>query len=51
MKLKGGSLKRSIKLINPQPDSSRKGVRGLKSIKLKMKKEKLQWTSQKYKGS
>ena len=49
MKLKAGSLKRSIKLINPQPDSSRKKERGLKS-KLVMKK-KLQLTSQKYKGS
>ena len=28
-----------------------KEKRGLKSIKLEMKKEKLQWTSQKYKGS
>ena len=49
MKLKAGSLKRSIKLINSQPDSSRKKERGLKS-KLVMKK-KLQLTSQKYKGS
>ena len=51
MKLKSGSLERSIKLINPEPDLSRKKVRRLKSIKLEMKKEKLQWTSQKYKGS
>ena len=28
-----------------------KKKRGLKSIKLEMKTEKLQWTSQKYKGS
>ena len=40
MKLKPGSLKRSTKLINPQPDFSRKKERGLKSIKLEMKKEK-----------
>ena len=29
----------------------KKKRRGLKSIKLGMKKEKLQWTTQKYKGS
>ena len=29
----------------------KKKGRGLKSIKLEMKKEKLQWTTQKYKGS
>ena len=51
VKLKVGFLKRSTKLINPQPDFLRKKQRGLKSIKLEMKKEKLQWTSQKYKGS
>ena len=34
------SLKRSTKLINPQPDLSSKKERGLKSIKLEMKKEK-----------
>ena len=39
------------KLINLQPDSSRKRGRGLKSIKLEMKKEKLQRTLQKYKAS
>ena len=50
MKLKAGSLKRSSKLINPYPDSSRKKESGLKSTKLEMK-NKLQWTSQKYKGS
>ena len=37
--------------INLQPDSSRNKGRGLKSIKLEMKKEKLQLTPQKYKGS
>ena len=40
MKRKAGSLKRSTKLINPQPDFSNKKERGLKSIKLEMKKEK-----------
>ena len=39
-----------IKLINLQPDSSNKKGRGLKAIKLEMKKEKLQLTPQKYKG-
>ena len=34
-----------------KPDSSRNKGRGLKSIKLEMKKEKLQLTPQKYKGS
>ena len=41
---------KKIKLIDFQPDSSRKEGRGFKSIKLKIKK-KLQQTSQKYKGS
>ena len=50
MKPKVGSLKRSTKLINVQPDSSRKKGRGFKSIKLEMKK-KLQLTPQKCKGS
>ena len=36
-----------IKLINLNPDSSRKKGRGLKSIKLEMKKETLQWIPQK----
>ena len=51
MKLKTPSLKRYIKLINlykiDKPDSSRKEGRGLKSIKLEMKKEKLKLTPQK----
>ena len=34
MKQKACSLKRSTKLINPQPDLSRKKERGLKSIKI-----------------
>ena len=38
-----------IKLIKLQPDSSRKRETGFKSIKLG-RKEKLQWTPQKYKG-
>ena len=37
-----------IKLINLQPGSSRKQGRGHKSVKLEMKKEKLQLTLQKY---
>ena len=36
------------KIYKPYQDISRKI--GLKSIKLEMTKEKLQWTSQKYKG-
>ena len=51
MKPKVGSLKRSTKLINLLSDSSRKKGRGLKLIKLDMKKGKLPLTSQKYKGS
>ena len=39
------------KLVNLYPDTSRKEGRGFKSIKLEMKKEKLQLTLQKYKGS
>ena len=34
IKLTAGSLKRSTKLINPWPDSSRKKERGFKPIKL-----------------
>ena len=51
MKQKAGSLKRSTKLINPQPDLSRKKGKGLKSIILEMKADKLQLNPQKYKGS
>ena len=40
-----------IKLINVQPDSSRKKGRGFISIKLEMKKENLELTPRKYKGS
>ena len=39
-----------IKLTNLQPDSSRKKERRIKSTKLEMKKERLQQTTQKYKG-
>ena len=51
MKRKAGSLKSSAKFIKAQANSSRKKGRGLNSIKLEMKKKKLQWASQKYKGS
>ena len=44
IKLKSCSLKRSKNLIYQEQ-------RGLKSIKLEMKKEKLQWILQKYKES
>ena len=39
------------KIVNPLPGSSRKKGGGFKSIKLEMKKEKLQLTPQNYKGS
>ena len=39
------------KLTNTQPDSSRKKERRIKSTKLELKKERLQQTMQKYKGS
>ena len=39
-----------IKLINLQPDSSRTKERRIKSTKLKIKKERLQQTMQKYNG-
>ena len=51
VKLKAGSSRRSMQLINLQPDSLRKKGRGFKSIQLEMKKEKLQQTPQKHKGS
>ena len=38
------------KIDKPQPDSSRKKERRIKSTKLEMKKERLQQTMQKYKG-
>ena len=48
-KTKSWFFEKVKKLINPQPDSSRKKGRGCKSIKLEMKKEKSQLTLQKYK--
>ena len=51
MKLKDYFLKTAIKSVSLWPDSSRKKGRGFKSIKLEMKKEQLQLTSWKYKGS
>ena len=39
-----------INKIDIQPDSSRKKERRIKSIKLEMKKKRLQQTMQKYKG-
>ena len=38
------------KLANLQPDSTRKNERRIKSIKLEIKKERLQQKMQKYKG-
>ena len=51
MKPKASCLKRPTKYIKLQPGASRIKGRGLKSIKLKMKMEKLQLIPQKYKGS
>ena len=52
VKLKADSLRRETTLINLQPDSLRKKRgKGFKSIKLEMKKKKLQWTPQKHKES
>ena len=50
-KPKDGSLKGKIKLTNDQPDTSRNKERKIKSIKLEMKMERSQQTTQKYKGS
>ena len=49
MKPKVGSLKKSTKLINDYPNSSKKKGREFKSIKIEMKK-KLQLMLQKCKG-
>ena len=46
-KTKNWLFEKIKKLINPQPDSSRKNRRGRKPIKLEMKMEKLQLTPQK----
>ena len=51
MKLKAFYMKKYTKQMNLQPDLSKTKGRGLKSIKLKMKKEKLQQKRWKYKGS
>ena len=50
-KTKSWFFEKINKIGKPQPDSSRKIGRGLKSIKLEMKKEKLQQAPQKYKAS
>ena len=49
-KTKSWFFEKINKLTNPQPDSSRKKERRIKSTKLEMKKERLQQTMQKYKG-
>ena len=49
-KTKSWFFEKIKKLTNPQPDSSRKKERRIKSAKLEMKKESLQQTVQKYKG-
>ena len=49
-KTKSWFFEKKTKLINLQPDSSRKKERRIKSAKLEMKKERLQQTIQKYKG-
>ena len=52
MKVKAGlGFLRYTKFTNLQRDSSRKKGREPKSVKSQMKKEKLQPTPQKYKGS
>ena len=48
--MKLGSLKKINKIDNPLARFIKKKERN-QSIKFEMKKEKLQWTSQKYKGS
>ena len=49
-KSKSWFFERQNKLTNLSPDSSRKKERRIKSTKLEMKKERLQQTTQKYKG-
>ena len=49
-KTKSWFLRIKTKLTNPQPDSSRKKERRIKSTKLEMKKEMLTLTMQEYKG-
>ena len=50
IKLKAGSSEKINKIDKPVARLNRKKGRGLKSIKLEMKKKKLQRTPQKYKG-
>ena len=50
-KTKSWFFEKINKLDKPLARLIRKRGRGLKSIKLEMKKEKLQWTPQKYKAS
>ena len=49
-KTKNWLFEKINKMTNLQPDSSRKKERRIKSTKLKMKKERLQQTAQKYTG-
>ena len=49
-KTKSWFFEKINKLTNPQPDSSRKKERRIKSTKLEMERERLQQTMQKYKG-
>ena len=50
-KTKSWFFEKISKIDNPQPDSSRKKERRIKSTKLEMRKERLQQTIQKQKGS
>ena len=50
-KAKSWFFERINKMTNHQPDSSRNKGRKIKSIKLEMKMERSQQTTQKYKGS
>ena len=49
-KTKSWFFEKINKLTNPQPDSSRRKEKRIKSTKLETKKERLQQTMQKYKG-
>ena len=50
-KTKSWFFEKINKIDKPQPDSSRRKERRIKSTKLEMKTEKSQQTTQKYKGS
>ena len=50
-KTKSWFFEKRNKIDNQQPESSRNKGRKIKSTKLEMKKERLQQTTQKYKGS